>query len=342
MAVFALLKELMSSVVRKLSWAGLLLIVLTHAAIAYAGLWLAGEKHLLEPATFIYFYLTTTATVGYGDLAPQSAGGRIFDAVWLMLGGIALITAVIGKSTNIIIEIWRNRMKGRGDYSERKGHTVLVAWQGEESEKIVRLLKQDSVTNDDAIVLVDCVCEENPLPGEVTFVRGEILSSETLLRRAGVIGAERILVHTPSDDLTLAVVLTINSLKPEGHVVAYFQNSEAAILARRYAPSLECTSSMATEMLVRSAQDPGSSLIINELLCVGDGATQFTCRLPDGYKDTIGDLYRALKTEHNAILIGYRATDSDTPLVNPASSIEVAGGDIFYIADARLPERYFG
>lgn len=341
MAVFVLLKGLMISVLRSLSWAGLLLIILIHAGIGYAGLWLAGEKHLLDPATFTYFYLTTTATVGYGDLAPQSAGGRIFDAVWLMLGGIALITAVIGKSTNKIIEIWRNRMRGKGDYSERVGHTVLIGWQGDESEKIIRLLMQDTVSNDDAIVVVDCLCEENPLPGEIGFIKGENLSGESLLRRAGVVGAERILVHTPTDDLTLAVVLTINTLSPQGHVVAYFQKSEAANLARKYAPSLECTSSMASEMLVRSAQDPGSSLVISELLCVGEGATQFTCRLPNSYQSSIGHLYQSLKAEHNAVLIGYRAKGASTPQINPAASVEVDGGEVFYIADTRLPEGYF-
>jgi voltage-gated potassium channel len=341
MAVFVLLREFISSLVRKLSWAGLGLILLAHALIAYIGLWLAGEKHLLEPATFIYFYVTTTSTVGYGDMAPQSAGGRIFDAIWLILGGIALITAAIGKVTNLVIELWRKRMKGRGDFSTRVGHTVLVGWRGSESEKVIRLLQQDDATNGDRIVLVDCDCEENPAPGKVDFIRGDTLSSEALMDRAGACGAARILVHAPSDDQTLAVVLTINSLDTIAHVVAHFQSSESANLARKYAPSLECTSSMSTEMLVRSAQDPGSSLVINELLCVGEGATQYTCRLPAEYVTSFGSLYRRLKEEHNAVLIGYRKNLAVSPQINPSSEVRVEGGELFYIADKRLPEGYF-
>lgn len=49
---------------------------------------LLGEQHLIAAATFIYFYLTTTLTVGYGDLLPQTSAGRIFVATWIMLGAL--------------------------------------------------------------------------------------------------------------------------------------------------------------------------------------------------------------------------------------------------------------
>ncbi|MGI0649550.1 ion channel [Pseudomonas aeruginosa] len=341
MAVFLLLREIFANVWRKLTWFALGLVIAAHASIAYLGLYLAGEKHLLEPATFIYFYITTTATVGYGDLAPQSAGGRVFDAVWLMLGGIALITAVIAKVTNLVIELWRRNMKGRGDFSARTGHTVVVGWVGGESDKIIELLQQDDASSDDRVVLVDAAAEENPMDGVVDFVRGESLSSESLLIRAGVRGAERILVHTSSDEQTLATVLTINALNPVGHVVAHFESSASAQLARKYAPKLECTSSMATEMLVRAAQDPGSSKVFSELLCVGEGATQFSYKLPQLFASTVGDLYLSLKNDFNAVLIGYQAADAEAPAINPANSTPVKGGVIFYIADQRIEEGHF-
>ncbi|KID12184.1 potassium channel protein, partial [Rhodobacteraceae bacterium PD-2] len=142
---------------------------------------------------------------------------------------------------------------------------------------------------------------------KAAFIRGESLSSTALLLRAGVPGAERVLVRTPSDDLTLATVLAVNQLSPVGHVVAHFNESEIAALASSYAPSLECTSSMAIEMLVRASQDPGSSVVINELLCVGQGATQYLMRLPEAFEATFGDLYTQMKERHNATLIGYRA-----------------------------------
>jgi voltage-gated potassium channel len=151
-------------------------------------------------------------------------------------------------------------------------------------------------------------------------------------------GAERVLVRTSSDDLTLASVLAINQLRPAGHVVAHFNDSEIATLAASYAPKLECTSSMAIEMLVRSSQDPGSSVVINELLCVGQGATQYVMRLPETYQGRFAELYVHLKERYNATLIGYRARGAQHPQINPHSDTRIQGGELFYIASTRLKD----
>ncbi|AHL76316.1 potassium channel protein [Stutzerimonas stutzeri] len=336
MSIIIQLRQQLAAITSKFGWAALILALCVHAGVSYAGLRLFGEIPLTEFKTFIYFYFTTALTVGYGDFSPQTAGGRIFVSTWLMMGGIALLTAIIGKTTNSIIEVWRKGMKGKGTFATCTGHTVVVGWEGAISERVVELLHEDETSNDHLIVICDTVLEENPMPGKAEFIRGESLSSMALLQRAGVKGAERTLVRTGSDDLTLAVVLTINQLDPVGHVVAHFSSSETARLARSYAPKLECTSSMAIEMLVRSSQDPGSSVIINELLSVGQGATQYRLQLPDSFESTVGTLYKQLKDKHNATLIGYRADGQTQPSINPANDTLVRGGELFYIASARL------
>ncbi len=338
MSILVLLRYHAVAFLERFGWAGLGLATLLHALFAYAGLLALGESHLTDPATYAYFYLTTALTVGYGDLAPLSPAGRIFVALWVMLGGIALLSAAIGKATNLVIELWRTGMRGKGDYSDRTAHTVLIGWEGRVSERVVELLLQDETSNDDLIVICDTDLEENPLPGKAAFVRGDSLSSAALLLRAGVPGAERVLVRTGSDDLTLATVLAVNRLEPAGHVVAHFNDSEIAALARAYAPRLECTSGMAIEMLVRSSQDPGSSEVINELLSVGHGATQYRMKLPEDFEGRFGELYQHFKQRHNATLIGYRASGAHQPAVNPPGDTRIRGGELFYIAAARLRE----
>src|SRR3546814_10989650 len=96
---------------------------------------------------------------------------------------------------------------------------------------------------------------------------------------------------------------------------------------------------MAIEMLVRASQDPGSSVVINELLCVGEGATQYLMKLPEAFDAAFGDLYVQMKEHHNAILIGYRAKGARHPSINPPCDTRVGGGgDLFYIASARPTE----
>ncbi|MFL7963865.1 ion channel [Pseudomonas kielensis] len=338
MSIFLLLRTYASSFFHRFGWAGLAIALGVHLSTAWIGLVLLGEQHLIAAATFIYFYLTTTLTVGYGDLLPQTSAGRIFVAIWIMLGGIALLTAAIGKTTSSVIDVWRKGMKGKGDFTGKVGHTVLIGWEGASSERVIELLLQDETSNDNLIVICDCDLEENPMPGKTSFIKGDSLSSVALLQRAGVPGAERVLVRTHSDDLTLATVLAVNQLGPAGHVVAHFNDSEIAALASAYAPSLECTSSMAIEMLVRASQDPGSSVVINELLCVGQGATQYLMKLPEAFEATFGELYTRMKEQHNATLIGYRAQGARHPAINPPGTTRVVGGELFYIASTRLKE----
>jgi len=340
MSIFVLLRFYAASFFERFGWVGLGLATVLHSLAAYAGLVALGESHLTEPATYAYFYLTTALTVGYGDLAPLSPAGRLFVALWVMLGGIALLTAAIGKATNLVIELWRKGMKGKGDYGDRTAHTVLIGWEGKVSERVVELLLEDETSNDNLIVICDAVLEENPMQGKAAFVRGDSLTSAALLRRAGVPGAERVLVRTGADDLTLATVLAVNQLNPAGHVVAHFDDSEIAALAHTYAPRLECTSGMAIEMLVRSSQDPGSSEVINELLSVGQGATQYRLKLPETFEGLFGELYLHLKQCHNATLIGYRAAGACQPAINPPGDTPIKGGELFYIASARLKENF--
>ncbi|MEE4819437.1 ion channel [Pseudomonas alliivorans] len=336
MTLLLLFRRHASVFFERFGWAGIGVLLLTHYIVSWLLLTLAGEEHLVQGVDFTYFYLTTATTVGYGDLSPKTGWGKLITTTWIMLGGIALLTTVIGKASTSVGDIWRRNMKGQGDCSALTGHTVLVGWDGETSERIVELLGQDTSTSRTGLVICDSIITENPMPGRASFIKGDSLDSPAVLLRAGAIGAQRILVHTQSDSLTLAIVLTLKSLGPTGHVVAHFNNSERAALARTYAPELECTSNMAIEMLVRSSQDPGSSSVITELLCIGEGATQFRHVLPNDYTSSCGDLYMRLRQDFNATLIGYRAGAVAQFQINPANDVPVRGGEIFYIASSRL------
>lgn len=336
MSLLLLIRFHTASFFQRFGWAGIGMLLAVHFAISYLLLAVAKEEHLLGAFDFVYFYLTTATTVGYGDMSPRTPFGKIATALWIMLGGIALLTTTIGKASTSVSELWRRNMKGLGNYSEWAGHTVLIGWDGEASERIVELLYEEQGTQGRGLVICDALINENPLSGQASFVKGDSLDSPVLLKRAGVIGAARVLVHTRSDSLTLAIVLTLRQLSPQGHVVAHFNNSERAALAKSYAAEFECTSNMSIEMLVRSSQDPGSSVVINELLCVGKGATQYRHALHPGLNTTCGELYIRLRQDFSATLIGYRAPGAAEFEINPANATVVQGGEIFYIASRRL------
>jgi voltage-gated potassium channel len=75
----------------------------------------AALERLIEPHTFhsypdaCWWAVQTVSTVGYGDVTPTSAGGRIVASV-VMIFGMALVPAITSIVVAILIE--RNRPEG--------------------------------------------------------------------------------------------------------------------------------------------------------------------------------------------------------------------------------------
>jgi voltage-gated potassium channel len=87
---------------------GLIVAVATTLALAAAVL-----ERLLEPAVFntfphaLWFSITTVTTVGYGDIVPESAAGRLVASA-LMLTGLGLIPLITSVVVSILVS-QRNR-----------------------------------------------------------------------------------------------------------------------------------------------------------------------------------------------------------------------------------------
>ncbi|WP_009994740.1 ion channel [Rhizobium sp. Kim5] len=57
----------------ELAWSALLVILVAHLVASYLLFLLAGEGDLVgNPVDFLYYYMVTATTVGYGDLSPKS------------------------------------------------------------------------------------------------------------------------------------------------------------------------------------------------------------------------------------------------------------------------------
>lgn len=333
------LRALIETVFTSFSWRHLALAVLGHYAISYYGFKFIGEEHLFAP--FIYWYITTTTTIGYGDLAPLSQAGRYFVALWVMLGGVTLITATLGKLTSSAIDLWRNKMNGHSHFNHLSDHTVVVGYHPTRTDSVINLLLKDTTSNDEQIILVDNVLEENPYRHlSVGFVKAIKIDAE-MLSRANIVYAERILVSGRNDDETLSIALEIADLNPKGHLVAQFDSNDRAILAKKYIPNIECTTNMSVEMIVRASQDPGTSEVINELLSLGVGETQYCQRINNKLLTTFGEFQARMKAKEDITIIAWRPEGQVKPIINPESKLFLTTGEVYYIASRRLTEKDF-
>ena len=332
------LKTLYSHCTR-LAWDVLLLIVAIHALVSYAVMRVFETGEITEAVAFWYYYITTVTTVGYGDIAPKTPGGRLFTTLWIMPGGIMLFTASIAKFIQFIADRWRKRMRGEADYSHLQDHIIILGWQGLRTRRMVEEIIADVGTTRREIVLCTTKDIENPMPDLIKFVRDKALSDVGLHRRAGSAGANVIMVLGHDDNDTLAAALAAASVNNHAHVVAYFEQQSFADLLAAHCPRAETMVSLSTEMMVRAALDPGSSRVQRDLLSVAGGENNFSLRVPSGISALrYGQLLQILKQRYNATLIAI-ADDIEGHGLRPnaAGDTEVkAGAVLFYIVARRL------
>lgn len=334
---FQTLARLVYRHIAAVTWPAIVLIAAVHFLSAWGGMLLVDNEKIAALDVFWYFYLVTATTVGYGDFAPLTAAGRAIAVFWIMPGGIAIFTSIVAKVVQSATGYWRRRMLGMGNYADLQNHTVIMGWNGENTRKMVAFMRGDQPNRD--IVLVSYRVSENPLPDQVHFVRGESLTSMDVLLRSGIATAGRAVVTGHDDNETLAVCLAVSAHSRSTHLAAFFEDEAIADLLTAHCPAAECLVPMSTELLVRTADDPGSSRIPKILLSTLISPTLYSLRVPEeGSASCFADLFLAFYQQHRATLLGVASGRAANEIfLNPPGDRIVMGGEtLYYIAEHRL------
>ncbi len=322
----------------QLRWDTIGILSAGHFAISYTLLYWADESRLLPFNTYWYFYITTATTVGYGDLTPQSAAGRYVVTLLIMPGGIILFTTIIAKLVQDVTDAWKKRMKGLKDYPDLSGHIIVIGWCEQRTSHMIELIRADASERRDIILVANV--EENPHPQTMHFVRAANLSSPEAMQRASISQASLVIVLAQDDNETLTAALAAGAVY-QGHLVAYFEQAGYADLLNKHCLNAEPVISLSIESTVRTAQDPGSSHLITQLLSNLEGQTQYRLTVPTRqHKMLYGQLFTLFKKEHDATLLGI-SHDKDKIQLNPPSDAAVLPGmSLYFMAAKRLrPEQ---
>ncbi|MER0237880.1 ion channel [Fulvimarina sp. MAC8] len=323
--------------IAELTWGAVVFLFVAHLFLSYILLALVGEEGLTgDAATYIYYYGVTATTVGYGDLSPVETSGRLIATVFVIPGAIAIFTAVLGKLLSEISGFWRKRMQGAGDFSSRSGHMIVLGWQDGSTQQLLTMLSGERTKDEAYPVLVSRSLTENPMSGEIDFVRSERLADPDALERAGLAGARGVVVRGENDDETLAAALVAATLNDHIHVVAHFEFQRTADIAARQTARIETITSLSPELLVRAARDPGSSQVAKLLLSASTADTAFSMEMPKGPAPIrYGDALIGLRRSSSATLVGI-GRNGKVDLNCPAETAISSGDTIYYISDHRL------
>ncbi len=166
-----------------------------------------------------YFTIITTATVGYGDISPQTPLQKFF-VVTLVLGGASLIAyafTLIIMVVSMTVEDITSGARHRRMIRSVKNHFVLCGYGRVGSAVHKELLKRNYkviiVEKDPNIVEKELWDDSNILaiPGDAT--------DENVMREAGIERARGVIITTGDDVDNLFITLTAREIHPDIWIV---------------------------------------------------------------------------------------------------------------------------
>lgn len=333
-------RRLMAFYFSQLRWYIIVSMLGFYAVTTYILLFLAGEEGLLDIHDYVYWLVVTGSTVGYGDMSPSTIAGKWIVSLYVIPMGLSIFALVLGRVAGWVRLQWQKGAKGLNALNMQQ-HILVLGWNGKRTEQLIKLLlieKEHSLENPDIVLCVRADIT-NPMPGQIEFVKVDSFNQDEGMDRACISTAATILIDNPHDDMTMTTALYCSKRNKEAHKVAYFHDESLVKLLQQHCPEIECTPSVAVEMIAKSAFDPGSSLLHHDLLDVYEGQAQYSTMIPEGVAQiSVKDIFYYLKEKYDAIFIGV-ASDHNIKkiVVNPALSSKLNAGDkIFYIADNRI------
>lgn len=342
MTTWGLIRKVMLKYFAESRWYTIIGVTLFYALSSWVMLWAAGEDALTAQIDYIYWLAVTASTVGYGDLSPVTQAGKLIVALYVIPLGLSIFAMVVGRIAAWVSDRWQKGLMGMNQL-DVKDHILVIGWNEHRTLLLLDLLLQEREAVPGRPDIVLCVKADiaNPMPGQVEFVHVESFNKDEDMDKACVAKASTILIDNPQDDVTMTTALYCSKRNPEAHQVAYFTDDSLVGLLQQHCPKVECTPSVAVEMLAKAAFDPGSSMLHHDLLSVDEGQAQFSVQVPESATPfRVETLFINLKRHHDAIFIGYAPGGSYKDMVvNPDVSAVVNPGDkLFYIADRRISD----
>jgi voltage-gated potassium channel len=282
----------------------------------------------------LWYSLATVTTVGYGDLAPATLGGRVVVALPLMVVGISLLGYVLSISASTLVQSKAKELHGMTDH-RLSGHLVIFNFPG--VAKVERLLDEIAADRQFSagrtVLLVDESLEELPAELErrgVLFVRGNPTREETL-QRASVDDATHavVLAQKPgdphSDDLNVAVTLALESKRRKLFTVVECIDYETEELLRKAGcDRVVCTSRFDAHFLSHELMSPGVQEVVEKLTSNLRGQRLHVTAF-DGTKASAFSAVSEACRGRGHLLIGVQRAGA--PMLNLAADFMVEPGD---------------
>jgi voltage-gated potassium channel len=194
-------------------WLALVLVAVAIGTLGYVA---------IEGWTFLdalYMTVITVTTVGYREVGPLSAAGRVWTMLFAITG-VALLFGFVGVvAESLVLEAASGKREARRmahTVQALQGHVVLCGY-GRVGSTVARELRHDG----EDVVVIDVLPESLQRAHDEGFlvVEGDA-SDDATLRAAGIERARGLITTVDSDAKNVYVILSARVLNPGLFVVA--------------------------------------------------------------------------------------------------------------------------
>ncbi|HEX8709029.1 MAG TPA: potassium channel protein [Pyrinomonadaceae bacterium] len=287
--------------------------------------------HLLEGWSFgdsFYATVQTVTTVGYGDVPPQSAGGRAFASLFMLLG-VGTVAYILSSTVQTIIQSEMLAALG-----ERRRHRemnklhdhFIICGAGRVGSRIITAMQNAGVP----FVVIEM--ESAKVSGLIERGAHVLVSDATLeetLRDAGVERARGLAACLPDDADNVYVVLTARGMNPGLHIVARAveEQAEAKLVRaganRVVAPTIIGSHRMAQALMQPAVADFMDS-ITAENLDLGFEQLEVA---PESIYAGRKLRFTNIRSELNVVIVAIRRLQGEM-VFNPSGDARIEAGDL--------------
>ncbi|RLF90059.1 calcium-gated potassium channel protein [Thermococci archaeon] len=214
-----------------------------------------------------YWAIITMATIGYGDITPQTFGGRIV-AMIAAVAGISTFTALVSILAEYFISSSLRRMMGMQKV-KFKGHYVVIGRNGSVLSCVLELkdaINGGQAENKPIVVILPDEEEKKklPMPGDVEVLIGDPTNIETL-KRARVDRASHVILALEDDSRSVFVTLMIKKLSKAKVFVEVLGHESVDLIKQAGADRVITSRTLAGRLLASAIFEPEVVDVIEDI-----------------------------------------------------------------------------
>jgi voltage-gated potassium channel len=292
------------------------------------------DSPIAAPANYWWYFVVTSATVGYGDFFPVSAAGHVVGT-YVIVGGIVTLTLLFSRLADYLQSVRGKRRRGVVAL-ELTDHVVVLGYVPGRTERMLVELHAENATPI-ALCAWDEV-PENPVPEDpvVSFVRGDLTNAD-VMDRACVGRARTVIVDGRDDNETLAIAVAVEHANPGVHTVAALRDLGRRDNLRYVNRGIACVQWHMPSLITEEAMDPGITEVYSDLMSSGGHGNTYSVRLPAGHGfAAFGDCQSAFGRSFQATVLAVRGPDG--LVVSPSWDTPIPDGTtLYYVGRSRIP-----